>query len=226
MAIQGATHGQVFSGGLKFIGAIAASLALAASAHASLLGTSATATLDSPNGVLGDTTPVLFTDTVTVSAGQEIKAGNGSNIGGFMLPAEFIDFTDTSIWVRVAAGGTLNSGALVTGYGSGAHYTFSALNPVNETISGFSVSVGANEISNLAALTAANWISQVDAHTFTLALDPILFVDPGTGSSNAFADVKINFTFKPTTTQNVPEPASVALLAAALGALAWSRKRA
>jgi hypothetical protein len=200
-----------------------AGLALALSVQAGLLGTSVTATLSSPNGVIGDPTPLLFSDTLSVGAGTEISAGNGTAIGGFMLPAEFIDLADSSIQVRVAAGSVLPNGALVTGYENPARYTFSALNPLGETITGISVTVGANEIANLAALSAANWIQLLNPHTISMELDPILFVDPGTGSSNAFADVTIALSFQPNQINQTPEPSTLLLFV--LGILAASGHR-
>ena len=163
-------------------------------AHAGLAGDSVTATLNSPNGLLSDATPISLSDTVTVSGTVEISAGNGTNIGSFMLTGvsggntipEFIDFQDASIQLRVMAGDSAG-GVPVTGYASGAKYIFSGLDFAGGTITGVNVVGSSADISNFGSLSS--WGTLDNAHQISFAIDAIQFVDkPGAD----FADITIN----------------------------------
>ena len=71
-------------------------------------------TLSAPGGVVVDPTPIDLASPATGFEG--ISAGDGSDIGSFMLPGETIFFSDSndSIFLRVAAGDD-NDGTLTTG---------------------------------------------------------------------------------------------------------------
>lgn len=202
------------------------SSALAFNAHATLVGDSVTATLNAPNGFVGDPplTTLLGTDTVTVGAGQEISAGDGHDIGdNFMLSGEFIDFQEASISLRANCGMVV-SGNCVTGYASGAKYTFSDLDDSLGTITGFSLS------SSLFKNFDANWVSLIDAHTISVALDTMQFIDQGKGEADNFGLLTINLIVTPNVRpplNEAPEPNSLALAlvaALALAGVAGSRK--
>jgi hypothetical protein len=96
--------------------AVSLLLLLAADARASLIGQTLGVRL-TDGGALDES------DSVLAGAGPELMPGDGSNIGGLMLPNERIDFADFSIEVRleegVAGGGT--------GYPPDTRYVFSEL---------------------------------------------------------------------------------------------------
>ncbi len=200
------------------------SSALASNAHATLVGDSVTATLSAPNGFVGD--PPLSnlsgTDTVTVGAGQEISAGNGDIGNNFMLAGEFIDFQAASISLRANCGMVV-SGNCVTGYASGAKYTFSDLDDSVGTITGFTLS------SSFFQNFDANWVSFIDAHTISVALDTMQFQDQGNGEANNFGLLTINLIVTPNIRpplNEAPEPNSLALaLVAALALAGVARNR-
>ena len=200
------------------------SSALASNAHATLVGDSVTATLSAPNGFVGD--PPLSnlsgTDTVTVGAGQEISAGNGDIGNNFMLAGEFIDFQAASISLRANCGMVV-SGNCVTGYASGAKYTFSDLDDSAGTITGFTLS------SSFFQNFDANWVSFIDAHTISVALDTMQFQDQGNGEANNFGLLTINLIVTPNIRpplNEAPEPNSLALaLVAALALAGVARNR-
>ncbi len=191
----------------------------AAPAHADLIGDSVTATLSSPNGLLSSITPINLTDTVTVvTPGIEIAAGNGTNIGGFMLTGvgvqESIDFQEFSIVLRLLAGDPAHPDQ--TGYAAGAKYVFSDLNlSGGETITG--VSLTAVSIANL----NQGWVTLDNPNQISFALDQIQFVMPAAGTT--FGDVTISFAHG-VVAPTVPEPASLLLAGVALLGL-WQTGR-
>ncbi len=192
----------------------------AAPANATLIGDSVTAQLVSPGGLLSDPTPINLSDTVTaVSPGIEIAAGNGTNIGGFMLTGvgvqESIDFQDFSIVLRLLAGDPAHPD--LTGYAAGAKYVFSGLNlSGGETITG--VSLTAVSIANLNQA----WVSLDNPNQISFALDLLQFVVPASGTT--FGDVTINIAHRLVTPPTVPEPASLLLAGEALLGL-WQTGR-
>jgi hypothetical protein len=124
--------------------------------------------------------------------------------------------------MRILAG-NISSGNLVTGFGSGAEWVFSNLNPTNETITGINFSVGAGQASTPPTVL----FDQVN-DLISVSLDNIVFEPSPTGQSNAFADVTINLVTSPTGPPNIPEPGSIWLvglaLASAVGARRFTRR--
>lgn len=195
--------------------------ALTAPAHATLIGDLVTATLTSPNGLLSDPTPINLSDTVTaLSPAIEIAAGNGTNIGGFMLTGvgvqESIDFQSFSIVLRLLAGDP--AFPIATGYAPGAKYVFSGLNlSGGETITG--VSLTAVSIANL----NQSWATLDNPNQISFALDQIQFLVPTSGTT--FGDVTISFAHSVVNNPpSVPEPGSLLLAGVALLGL-WQTGR-
>lgn len=204
--------------------ALCLSGSIAFNAHATLLGDSVTATLSSPLGIIGnsaDPTPINVSDTVTVGAGSEITPGVG-NVGFYMLDSEYIDFQGGAISLRAQCGATTSQGVCITGYGSGAKYIFSDLNDSLGVITGF------NLLSSHFLNFNSNWVSLIDAHTISVALDTMQLEDQGNGESNNFGLLTINLVVRPGTQppgNDVPEPGSLPLSLAAALALACTARR-
>jgi hypothetical protein len=208
--------------------------AFAPSAHATLL-PSPTVTLDSPLGFVGGPfNPINFFDTTTLVAGAEIKAGDTTNIGGQMLPGEFIDFHDDinhvgAITLKIACGTTVVSegaSVCVTGFGSGAKYVFGELDDTLGTIIGISLSDVSGFLN--ASSVIASWVTLDDPNTISLALDTMQFIDIG-GDSGNFGLLTINLilgTVVQPPNNDVPEPNSLALaLLAGLVLAGFNRQR-
>lgn len=216
-------------------------LALAAAAlpaAASLVGSSLTVTLNSPNGFDQggpggqDPTPILLTDNVTVGGGVEISAGNGTNIGGFMITGadptganlpEFIDIASTSISVRVLEGRPPPFGG-GTGYEAQARYVFSGFDfGVGTTLVGATLANGGG-FSNY----SASWLS-FDAVTssVSLALDTMLFSEIA-GSNFGALTINLQTRQGPGPDPDpgtVPEPGTLALAGLAFAGLAAASRR-
>lgn len=198
-------------------------------AHATLVGDSVTATLDSLNGTIIDPALILLSDTVTVTAATEIYGGlsANTNIGKFMYDPEFIDFQASAISLQVQCGGNngVNGqpGSCISGYASGAKYIFSDLNDSDGKITGFTVMQ--SHILNF----DANWVTRIDDHTISVALDTMQFEDQGNGESNNFGLLTINLIVTPDVRpplNEAPEPNSLALaLVAALALAGVARNR-
>jgi len=203
------------------------------SASATLIGTSVTANLLSPlDGV-------NLTDTVSVGAGIEIQAGDGTNIGGIMFTSnspgntnvpEFIDFSATSVILRIAGADNVNAGK--TGFAAGARYVFDFQAAAN--ITGINSSIGlSSNISNFsntaqsAGCTAGVCFDPV-ADSLTVFLDAIT-MGPDGNLPAPMGNITINLLTEDNTTPppggNAPEPGSLALLGLGLGILALRRRR-
>lgn len=229
---------------------------VAMSAQAGVLTGTVSALLTSPGGTTTNggvtviTTPVLLTD-AAVAVGDGIHANDGpggivdTNIGGFMLPGEFITFggVNADISLRVAAGSQDDLGTpsalddiLTSGYlSSGANrarYVLSGLNIVGELITGFTVAASGFDLpTNLADLVG---FDTATPGTITIFLDTMRFTPDARGAFFAGGNLTIDLQ---TCTLGVPgcgtpvvnptpEPASLALVLAALAGSVpvWRRR--
>lgn len=170
--------------------------------------------LDLPGGISGDPTPLNFSDLVLVGAGAEIAAGDGTNIGGFMLSnaqaiSEFVDIGEFTINLRLLSGDPNDESLL--GFGAGARYLFEDLDIVDKIILGGTLtSLGG--ISNF----SASWLSFNGSDGFELAIDSIALSDRGQGIGR-YGDLQISLITRDRDPTNpVPAPASLLLAASAL----------
>lgn len=170
---------------------------------------------DVPTDVI-DPTPIDEIASVDTTLG--LQAGDdGSLISSYwMLPGESITFSGNSILLHVAAGTQLKNRDLVTGYlGSGAahaRYSFDNLAIAGQTITGAKVFALKGVIAGTGGgLTAPGQVS--------FNLDDLRFIDPGTGTSNAYGEFRIDLQ-----TQPVPEPAGWVLMLGGLAGLAGAGK--
>lgn len=176
--------------------------------------------LSAPAGIESDATPFELTQGAPLATGIAAPNLGGSGaISDFMLDNESITFDGEAVLIRVAAG---SESGLNPGYGTGARYEVSGLGVDGFVIVGFTVSAfdgfGASGSTGLAdGLLPASLVSlNASFDTLSLTLDNTLtFRDRGLGGSNNFAEFRIELL-----TQPIPEPASVALMAAGLLALA------
>ncbi|MGQ2980995.1 MAG: PEP-CTERM sorting domain-containing protein [Polaromonas sp.] len=222
-----------------FGAATGTALALAALSAQADFQSSITVKLIAPGGIQGNPTAINEQQVVSVAnLATGVQAGDGGAIGsGWMLAGEEVTFVGNSIRVRSFAGYDDNTG-IYTGYlGAGgvhARYEFDGLSIAGKTIIGFNVFAFdgylTSGFSGLAGPSAASLVQLLDADTVSLDLDSILFVDRGTGTSNAFADFRIDLITQDNGTgpgpgNPLPEPATLALFAlAALGAGAARRR--
>lgn len=187
-----------------------------------------------PGGTTSD--PTALSMSQTVSDVTPITTGDGGDIGDFMLPNEQIALVGDSIRIRAAQGDSAG-GTGYLGDGTGhARYEFSALSITGRTLTGFNVFAFDNYAdSGVTGVTSGVGVSLVDTNadtffdTLIFNLDELLFVDRGLGESENFAEFRIDILSTPDTSPpptDVPEPGTLMLAAAALGALRFSLRRA
>ncbi|WP_326543045.1 PEP-CTERM sorting domain-containing protein [Pseudorhodoferax sp.] len=187
---------------------------------AGLVGDEVQITLDAPTGISGDPMPVNLVDLATVaSPGLESSAGDGSNVGSFMLPGEFIDFDAYTITVRIGTGAVDTRGQF-PGYGADAVYLFESLDIAGEIIIGASITAN----SGFSNFNAA-WLQMLGPDALSLALDTMLF-SPGLPDAQTFGELTITLLTRVDENNHVPEPGSLLLAGLALAALRFGGRRA
>jgi hypothetical protein len=208
-----------FKRALHAAAALLSNVLLAASAHA-VLANSVNVTLNSPGGVIGNSTPLSLTQVATLATG--IVAADGGAIGNFMLDGEAITFVGDSVRIQLAAGAQLGNGSYVTGYlGSvpvHATYLLDDLDIAGRQITGFNVTAfdgyGNAGFIGLASASAATLAVQLlTPHSLSVNLDNFIFVDRGLGGSHNFANLRIDLI------SAVPEASTAWLLLAGGGLL-------
>lgn len=188
-------------------------LTLSGAVHAAgLTGDSVKVTLSSPNGIFGGPAdPISLTDIKTVGAGAEIAVGDGSNIGGFMLPGESIDAVGYDIKLRIAAGLPNDQGDLIPGYAAGAIYLFEDLDIVGEVIVGASITFESG-FANF----DSGWLTFLGPHSVSLNIADMI-INLNGAQSQSFGDITITLQTRPGDPNPAPEPGALVLALLALG---------
>ena len=219
------------AGGAFAAVALSAGLLAAFPAQA-VLNSTVSVSLLAPGGVVGNPIPITAVDVVSPGVGNEIEAGDATNIGSNnMLPGELINFQGDSILVHVAAGAENGSGQSITGLlGLGlqhAMYRFDNLAPAGQQITGITLGTGDGftfaGFSGVASpASPGSYIRLASPTSITFDLDTLIFKDRGLalGQSYDFAEFRIDLTLA----SAVPEPAQASLFAAGLLVL-WAGRR-
>jgi hypothetical protein len=173
-----------------------------------------TVSLIAPGGVISDPTALSF-EQVVVNPISGIAAGDGGEIGNFMLPGEEIRFEGQSILLHVAAGGESNGG-LVTGFlglaGDPARYVFSGLQVPGQVIVGLEVyAFDGYGSSGMSGVLGGIGVTRSGPDSVIFRLDELVFDDRGTGSGDAYGEFRIDLVTVP-----VPEPSSALFMLAGL----------
>lgn len=195
------------------------------------------------DGTSIDPTPVSAQQTVALAdLVNGVQAGDGGAIGsGWMLDGEKVFFDDDSIKLRIGVGNDITGGVYTTGYlglgGSHALYQFDGLSIVGKTIVGVSLyawdgfgTTDAGTGSGLGNPAVLGSLAHfIDGDTVTFDLDTLEIAQRIAGSSNNFAEFRIQLITRDNGNggpgNDLPEPATLALFAAAaLGARAARRR--
>jgi MYXO-CTERM domain-containing protein len=201
--------------GLALLGATPARASLTYPVSVSLI---------APGGTVSDPTPLDLTDQVLGDAG--LAPGDGSQIGGFMLPGESISFLGNTIDLFVGVGSGGDAGApLITGYlGDGtshARYQFDNLAIAGQTILGVDVTQSGVDSGVFTAFTSPG---EVVFNLDDLVFTPIANI----GASQIFGHFTLTLVTQDSTQpppNDIPEPMSASLALAALAALGLSSRR-
>ncbi len=228
--------------------AAGATLAMSAPAALAAFASDITLRLLAPGGVNNgssiDTTPVNAQQTVALAdLVNGVQAGDGGAIGsGWMLDGERVFFEDDSIKLRVGVGNDTTGGVYTTGYlglgGSHALYQFDGLSIVGKTIVGVALyawdGFGTSDAGSGSGLGNPAVLSSlahfIDGSTVTFDLDTLEIAQRLAGSSNNFAEFRIQLITRDNGDgeppgNSLPEPATLALFAIAdLGARVARRR--
>jgi hypothetical protein len=149
--------------------------------------------------LIGQTVGVSLTDggslslsqNVVVTSSAEITPGDGSPIGGVLLPTESVDIGGQSIALALEEGAPGGS----TGYPSGTHFTFSNLVFFGQSTEIVGIHVTTTNLTNLGAVTFTGDsvtvpvdtveigdIPGIDVGSLTIALDVVTVPEPATGA--------------------------------------------
>ena len=196
------------------------------------------------NGSTIDTTPISVSQLVNSgSLGTGVQAGDGGAIGtGWMLTGEKVFFDGNTIKLRVGVGDDTTGGVYTTGYlglgGDHARYEFDGLSIAGKTIIGLTLfawdGFGTTDNGSGSGLGNPGVLGSlahlIDADTISFDLDTLQIAARLAGSSNNFAEFRIDLITQDNGTgpgggNGVPEPATLALFAiAAFGARAAKRR--
>ena len=147
----------------------------------------------------------LSQDVLVVNPGPEIRPGDGSPIGGVLLPTESVDIGPQSLVLSLEEGAP--SGA--TGYPSGTDFTFSNLVFFDEPTQIVGIHVTTTNLTNLGAISFTGDSVMVPVDSIRIGDIPGIDV----GSLTIALDVVV-----------VPEPATCTLVAAGIVVLGCARQ--
>jgi len=154
---------------------------------------------------LTDGSTLSHTQNVVVSTSAEINPGDGSPIGGVLLPTESVDIAAQSITLSLEEGAP--GGA--TGYPSGTHFTFSNLVFSDEPTEIVGIHVMTTNLTNLTGVTFTG-------DSVTVPVDAVKIGDiPGIDVGSLTVALEV---------MAVPEPSTGALVIAGLVALRCARR--
>jgi len=173
------------------------------------------------SSLIGQTVGVLLTDggtlsdfqkVVVSSSGPEITPGDGTLIGGVLLPTESVGVGAQSITLDLEEGAPGGGGA--TGYSPGTHFTFSNLVFLGQPTEIVGINVTSANLTNVAGITFTG-------NSVTVPVDALKIGDiPGIDVGSLTISLE---------TMVVPEPATGALVIAGfvvLGCMSRGRERA
>jgi len=195
-----------------------------------------TVQLLAPGGTTGGgPSPIALSQTVLnadlTTGVQASNLGGSGDVSGYMQDNERIFFSDTMILLRVAVGDDTGD-VWTTGYlGSGgthARYQFDGIAYTGRVITnilvyafdGFATSGPASATGLLSPVDPAVLVHQLDADSIAFDLDTEVFKHRFAGSSNNYAEFRIDII-----TAAVPEPPVAAYLLLAGGLLPLLRRR-
>lgn len=147
--------------------------------------------IDQTVGVsLTDGGSLSLSQNVVVASSAEITPGDGSPIGGVLLPTESVDIGAQSIALSLEEGAPGGS----TGYPSGTHFTFSNLVFFGQSTEIIGIHVTTTNLSDLGAVSFTGDsvtvpvdtvkigdIPGIDVGSLTIALDMVTVPEPATG---------------------------------------------
>jgi hypothetical protein len=197
--------------GTAVLALVAAGLVGAGQARAAI-DSPVSVSLVAPGGIIN--TPGAIDVTEVVATADGIVVGDSTTIGSvWMLPGESISFVGDTIHLVVAGGQTANN-EWVTGYlGQGAQHASYVFNDLS--IGG--APIGSFSESHSGQVTGGTSVQLTGPHQITFNLDGLTFSPPTDPLAYPYplGDFTLSLVAQP-----VPEPASLALVAAGLLAVA------
>lgn len=206
------------------------------SAQANLV-TPISVSLLAPGGISGDPTSIVATGSVSYGspiisdASQPVTDIRFWLLNNSAASAEQISLSGDSIQIRAAQGADNGTTGYLGSVSGHARYEFAGLAKTGFTITGFTVSIhdgfGNSGFNGLASGLGVSFIDtnlDLVPDKLIFNLDDLVFVDRPGGNGLNFADFRIDILSRLDVPPNdIPEPGTVALFAAALFALRFAK---